>query len=165
MQYVAIVFAFIIGFGGCWFLRFRKREASYVLLLTEQGQEIVPCKRVPKGVEADGVFYASTLYRSHQLAGGSLYVVGAEAVPLLRHQALEQARRGVVFSALFEPGGDMFRYVQYAAVAVPLVVMIVFYFSIGSIQSGLAQNAADMKFVKTVLEKPLQVQQVQNAAK
>jgi len=70
---------------------------------------------------------------------GRYLVVAIDAVPLADHVALEKARNHIALSAVFRSGGDLMRYLQIAAVAVPILVSLYIGYSMSSYGETLAK--------------------------
>lgn len=70
---------------------------------------------------------------------GRYLIVAADAIPLADHVALEKARNHIALSAVFRSGGDLMRYLQIAAVVVPILVSLYIGWSMSSYGQTLAQ--------------------------
>lgn len=81
-------------------------------------------------------------------AYGRTAVVCVESVPLADHVALETARKHIALSALFRSGGDLMRYLQMAAAALPVLVALY----VAWVISGLTDTQASVQTLVTLLE-------------
>jgi hypothetical protein len=70
---------------------------------------------------------------SYRNIWSSLAVITIEAPQLSDHVALERARQQIALSSIFQSGGDLMRYLQIAAVVIPLISAIYTAVQIGSI--------------------------------
>lgn len=70
---------------------------------------------------------------------GRYLIVSIDAVPLADHVALEKARSHIALSAVFRSGGDLMRYLQIAAVVVPILVSLYIGYSMSSYGATMAQ--------------------------
>lgn len=79
---------------------------------------------------------------------GRSLIVAVEPVVMADHVALERARHQIALHALFETGGDLMRYLQIAAVVVPLLAAVYMAFRL----SALDDLATSVKALITLLE-------------
>jgi hypothetical protein len=165
MEPVLLIAVFVAGFfaAGAW-SRMRGRSGGKLSawLVTWSGESLTvePAKIVPEGVQLPGrdVMPAGVL-RSYDLDSSTrLYFAAVDAVALADHKTLERARRTIVLRALFSGGGDLLRYLQMAAVLVPLAVSIWLTMAFGGVEASLKAQAVDLGVMRETLEKPLVVQ-------
>ena len=69
---------------------------------------------------------------------GKYLIITIDAVPLADHVALEKARNHIALSAVFRSGGDLMRYLQIAAVVVPILVSLYIGYSMSSYGTTMA---------------------------
>lgn len=79
---------------------------------------------------------------------GRYLVVAVEPVALADHTALERARHQIALHALFESGGDMMRYLQIAAVVVPVLAAIYIAVTISSFQGYATEVTSLVNLLK-----------------
>lgn len=68
----------------------------------------------------------------------SLAIITIESPQLSDHVALERARQQIALSAIFQSGGDLMRYLQIAAVVIPLISAIYTAVSISKVSDVVA---------------------------
>lgn len=158
--FLAIFAAFVAGYMFNRFQAGRPGKGGH-FAMTYDGRVFqgALAKPVPEGIQVADVTYSAGMYQSVQpLPNVTLYLIAAEPVPLADHRALEKARRTIVLRALFSPGGDLLRYLQMAAVIVPLVFYFFVYSTVGQLQGSLNRVDGSLALVKDVVSKPLVVE-------
>lgn len=132
-------------------------KPSYLLLWRLARWELSSCVVSDLGIDAGGTVYPLSAAQAVELPGLTLYLVAIEPLALMMHQALERARASIVIGTLFKPGSDIYRVLQFAALIVPIVVAILFYFRVGDLQGQITRLQADIVVMKEILSKPLSV--------
>ena len=123
---------------------------------------VYPAKQNEAGFEIGGTLYPAGVCRVGDAGSIRMVLVAADAVALANHRTLEVARQTIALRALFKGGGDLRRWLEIAAVTIPIVVYLLLYSSFGAVQNTLNQQSADLKMVKEQLSKPLVVQPQKN---
>lgn len=95
------------------------------------------------------IYAASELMVTELRDGTRFYLLGADHVALATHQALEAARLVMLPRMLFESGGDMKRWLEYAALILPLAAAVWLTLKIGDFQSSVNRMDASVQSVQS----------------
>lgn len=151
--FLILAVVLVVAWFGRRYLGSVNRGRSY--LLTYDGRvfrgELV--KVVPEGVQGvdKKIYPASELMLTELRDGTCFYLFGAEHVALASHQALEAARLVMLPRMLFEGGGDMKRWLEYAALILPLTAAVWLTLKIGDFQTSINRMDATVQSVQTSL--------------
>lgn len=167
MEWLYLVFAFASGVAFMYYFFLRSSKKKFAFLLIWDGTQFrgFPVKEVASGVQAsDGVIYPAgvlqaldSAFQFVQCKDIAIYFAAVEPVALANHRALEQARKTIALNKIFDGGGDMLRYLQISALIVPLIIVVMVYFSISGQAGTLARIEAQTIKANDVLSKPLSI--------
>lgn len=87
-----------------------------------------------------------------------LYMVHIEPLALMEHKTLERARRTIVQGHIFKPGSDMYRYLQFAAVIVPIIASFWVTVSLGGLSGELRALGRSVAIVQEIVTSPMKVE-------
>jgi len=115
---------------------FRRR---WVCLVYDGSNWLVTRARVSDhGIEVLKLGSWITLTSELVYDAGRYLIVAIDSVALADHVALERARSQIALSAVFRSGGDLMRFLQLAAVIVPLLVSLYIGYSMSSYGDTMA---------------------------
>lgn len=177
---LVVIGVIVVLFAALWFfrdrIRFRSFPKGYALIhdgstfrltrarVTHLGIEVTKDEVYPLGVST--TMQLPSVHVPAELGPRAvplklprsrryLFVIAVEPLALVEHQTMERGRRTMVLGSMFKPGGDILRYLQFAAALVPLLASIWLTMQFASVQATLNQQASDLKVVKAVLSAPL----------
>lgn len=133
-------------------------DSGYILVYDGARATLYACVATPIGIEVykDRTYPYGTFDAVLPLPGVSgrfLWVLGAEQIALATHEALERARPIALLGTVFKPGGDLLRYLQFAAVLVPIFVCILLFMQFGTVNATLNRTSADLAIVREIVAK------------
>lgn len=147
----------LAAFFGRRFLSRSRVGKCYLMVYDSRVLRVELVKLVPEGVESIAtkkVYPASELLVTQMEDGTRFYLFGADHVALSEHEALEAARLVMLPRMLFEAGGDMKRFLEYAALILPLAATIWLTLQIGSFQGSMNRMDASLQTLQKSVDTP-----------
>lgn len=158
--------ALLIGAGllVAWFGRkyLSKSKTGTQFLVIYDGrlfrvEKVIAVSEGVESVASKKIYPASELQSVSMPDGTVFHFFGVEHIALATHEALEAARLVMVPRMLFTSGGDLKRWLEYAALLIPLIAAIWLTLKVGDMQSSLNRLDANVQVVQKVLSSPLSV--------
>lgn len=153
-----------VGLGLAWVARrylARNKQGPQTLIIYDgRTIRIEKVKVVSEGVQAingEKIYPAGNLHSVLMPDGSTYHIFGADHIALAEHEALEVARLVMVPRMLFTSGGEFKKWIEYAALIIPLAAALWLTFKVGDMQSSLNRLDANVQLVQKVLSSPLSV--------
>lgn len=141
----------VVAWAARQYLGRSKRGRCYLLIWDRRVLRVELVTVVNEGVQdlKKKIYPSSELMLAELRDGTQFYLLGADHVALSTHQALEAARLGMLPRMLFESGGDMKRWLEYAALILPLAAAVWLTLKIGDFQTTVNRMDASVQSVQT----------------
>lgn len=147
----------LVAFFGRRFLARPKSSRIWLAVYDGRVLRLEQGELVAEGIQSIAskkIYPTSELLAARSQSGTDLYIFGAEHVALANHEALEAARLVMLPRMLFEGGGDMKRFLEYAALVLPLIAVIWVTLKIGDLQTSVNRVDASIQVVQKSVNEP-----------